>query len=567
MTEFKHIGKIIYALVALALVAVMTVSAYAKGSSLDKSVSQEYETKLFDTSGIMTVDIIMDADEWQEVLDNAIKEEYYQCDVIINGERFSNVGIRAKGNTSLTNIAKDDTTDRYSFKLKFDEFVEGQTCYGLDKLVLNNNYADATNMKEAVIYDMFAYLDADASLYNYSKISVNGEYFGVYLALEGVEDSFLLRNYGTESGVLYKPENMDFGDGPSDKRKSDWKPDWEKEQNEGNESEESKPEGNKPEGFDFGNGKPEGMPGGFDFENVKPGGGGPGGGGPGGFSGGGGSNLEYTDDDLDSYSTIWNGEISPTSGKDHKRVVKALKAISEGDLSTIEEYMDVDNLLKYMAVHEFAVNSDSLSGGMAHNYYLYESNGKLNIIPWDYNLSFGGMGNAGRMGPSETGGSHTAPGAPIAEGDSNGRPTSDNSSATSMINDPIDDSWQSTSFFDVLLENEEYNARYHEYLQKLVDYVENGRYEELTTRLHEQIDELVKTDPTAFYAYDEYTAATTVLDTVVKLRAESIKGQIDGTIPSTSEGQKEDESSLIDGSGIDTSVMGTMNAGGGDHKR
>ena len=565
MTEYKHIGKIIYALVALALVAVMTVSAYAKGSSLDKSVSQEYETKLFDTSEIMTVNIIMDADEWQEVLDNAIKEEYYQCDVIINGERFSNVGIRAKGNTSLTNIAKDDTTDRYSFKLKFDEFVEGQTCYGLDKLVLNNNYADATNMKEAVIYDMFAYLDADASLYNYSKISVNGEYFGVYLALEGVEDSFLLRNYGAESGVLYKPENMDFGDGPSDKRKSDWKPDWEKEQDEGNESEESKPEGmpegmpkDMPEGFDFGNGKPGG---------GGPGGGGPGGGSPGGFSGGGGSNLEYTDDDLDSYSTIWNGEISPTSGKDHKRVVKALKAISEGDLSTIEEYMDVDNLLKYMAVHEFAVNSDSLSGGMAHNYYLYESNGKLNIIPWDYNLSFGGMGNAGRMGPSETGGSLTAPGAPIAEGDSNERPTSDNSSATSMINDPIDDSWQSTSFFDVLLENEEYNARYHEYLQKLVDYVENGRYEELTTRLHEQIDELVKTDPTAFYAYDEYTAATTVLDTVVKLRAESIKGQIDGTIPSTSEGQKEDESSLIDGSGIDTSVMGTMNAGGGDHKR
>jgi len=31
--------------------------------------------------------------------------------------------------------------------------------------------------------------------------------------------------------------------------------------------------------------------------------------------------------------------------------------------------MDVDNLLRYMAVHTFAVNSDSLSGGMAHNYY------------------------------------------------------------------------------------------------------------------------------------------------------------------------------------------------------
>ncbi len=598
MTENKHIGKIIYALIALALAAVMTVSAAAKGFfGLDETpwgakiaqaaessgITQEYESKLFDTDTVMTVDIIMDDDKWQELLDNAIKEECYECDVVINGETFYNVGIRAKGNTSLTNIARDETTDRYSFKIQFDEYVKGQTCYGLDKLILNNNYADATNMKEAVIYDMFAYLDADASLYNYSKISVNGEYIGVYLALEGVEDSFLMRNYGTKSGELYKPENMDFGDGPSDKRKPDWKPDWEREENSDGTEDESEDgasedkedtkdsssadRGGRPgkERPEFGQGMPEGfgdsegfeMPEGFeppeDFDPSKMGGGpdgngGPGNGpegngGPGGMGGGGGSNLEYTDDDLDSYSTIWNGEIGNTSKKDHKRVVKALKAIAEGDLSTIEEYMDVDNLLKYMAVHEFSVNSDSLSGGMAHNYYLYESDGQLNIIPWDYNLSWGGMGNAGRGDPQS----------------SDGRAAD----ATSIINDPIDDSWQSTSFFDILLENEEYNKQYHEYLQMLVEYMENGQYDSLMARLHLQIDELVETDPTAFYTYDEYTAAYEMLDEVLHLRAESIQGQLDGTIPSTSEGQNEDPSALIDGTGIDTSVMGKMGGGGG----
>ena len=56
--------------------------------------------------------------------------------------------------------------------------MDGQTCFGLDKLVLNNNYADATNMKEALVYDMYRYLDVDASLYNYARISVNGEYWG-----------------------------------------------------------------------------------------------------------------------------------------------------------------------------------------------------------------------------------------------------------------------------------------------------------------------------------------------------------------------------------------------------
>lgn len=123
------------------------------------------------------------------------------------------VAIRPKGNTSLTSIASDPTTDRYSFKLEFDHYVDGQTYFGLDKLILNNNYADATNMKEALIYDMYQYLGADASLYNYAKLSVNGEYWGVYLALEAVEDSFLLRNYGVQDGELYKPDSMNIGGG------------------------------------------------------------------------------------------------------------------------------------------------------------------------------------------------------------------------------------------------------------------------------------------------------------------------------------------------------------------
>ncbi|MEI3411849.1 MAG: CotH kinase family protein [Blautia sp.] len=126
---------------------------------------------------------------------------------------FYSVGIRPKGNTSLSSIASDPDTDRYSFKLEFDHYIEGQSCYGLDKLILNNNYADATNMKEAIVYDMYQYLGVDASLYNYARISVNGDYWGVYLALEGVEDSFMLRNYGTQDGNLYKPESMGVGGG------------------------------------------------------------------------------------------------------------------------------------------------------------------------------------------------------------------------------------------------------------------------------------------------------------------------------------------------------------------
>ena len=271
---------------------------------------------------------------------------------------------------------------------------------------LNNNYADATNMKEALIYDMYQYLGADASLYNYAKLSVNGEYWGVYLALEAVEDSFLLRNYGVQDGELYKPDSMNIGGGKDfgdfnaddidfgDLDLGDMTP---PDRNAAPAEQKTAAAGERPaDDFGFGGGK-----GGFSMS-------------------GGGADLNYTDDELDSYETIWDGEITDTTKADHKRVVTALKNISEGN--ALEDYMDVDNLLRYMAVHIFSVNEDSLSGSMAHNYYLYEAGGKLNLIPWDYNLALGGMGRS--------------------------------NDATSVVNDSIDNAFSGTTFFDTLMENE-----------------------------------------------------------------------------------------------------------------
>lgn len=523
MAAHRHITKIITAIMALAvclcLIAVVFSDQLASADS-GKGLTMEYESALFDTSEIISVDIIMDEDDWNEMLDNATAEEYYRCDVVVNGETFYGVGIRPKGNTSLTTIAADPTTDRYSFKLEFDHYVDGQTCFGLDKLVLNNNYADATNMKEALIYDMYQYLGADSSLYNYARITVNGEYWGVYLALEAVEDSFMLRNYGTQDGELYKPDSMniggfdagdmDMGDfSPSDMPAGDF--DFSQFQGgmpEGLEAPESAPSDSS--SFDFGD---------MDFGDMD----------IGGFSlGGGGADLNYTDDDLDSYSTIWEGEITKTKDSDHERVVTALKNISEG--TELESYMDIDNLLRYMAVHVFSVNEDSLSGMMAHNYYLYEYDGQLNLIPWDYNLALGGMSG---------------------------------SDATSVVNEAIDNAFAGTDFFDTLMEDDAYHDQYYAYMEKLVEeYINGGGFDEFYERVRGQIDELVESDPTAFYTYEEYIEAVETLYEVVKLRGESISGQLDGTIPSTSAEQSGSDA-LIDASHIDLEVMGSMDIGGG----
>ena len=514
MIAHKHITKIIAVVMAVAVCLCLCAVAFSSQIAEaigNTGISMEYETELFDTNSILTVNILMDEADWNDMLANATAEEYYQCDVEVNGTTFYRVAIRPKGNTSLTSIASDPTTDRYSFKLEFDHYVDGQTCFGLDKLILNNNYADATNMKEALIYDMYRYLGADASLYNYAKISVNGEYWGVYLALEAVEDSFLLRNYGVQDGELYKPDSMNIGGGgdPGGDFKADdmdfenmTPPDMDRE----DAPQPPDSSGERPaENFDFPDGK-------------------------GGSSmGGDGADLNYTDDELDSYETIWDGEIADTTKADHKRVVTALKNISEGN--DLEDYMDVDNLLRYMAVHIFSVNEDSLSGSMAHNYYLYEAGGKLNLIPWDYNLALGGMGRS--------------------------------NDATSVVNSAIDNAFSGTTFFDTLMADETCHSRYYAYLQQLVsEYIDGDGFAAFYTRVRSQIDTLVESDPTAFYSYDEYLTAAETLYQVVKLRGQSIQGQLDGTIPSTEAAQRTSDA-LVDASALDLSTMGYMNSGGG----
>ncbi len=599
MAAHKNITKIVVAAMAVAICLCLAAMAFAEPLTEafgGASVTMEYESRLFGTDEIININIIMDEAEWDNMLSNAISETYSQCDVEINGEMFYRVGIRPKGNTSLTSIANDPETDRYSFKLEFDQYVDGQSCYGLDKLVLNNNYADATNRKEALIYDMYQYLDVDASLYNYAKISVNGEYWGVYLALEAVEESFMLRNYGTENGQLYKPEGMELGgakpgdgdmappdgedNGPSGQVPFQGQPpslentdnpdaagqiqnpapesDGENpvpgeespaanalvpSENNGENpvpGEESPaanalvPSENNGENSVPGEESPAAnalVPSENNGENPTAGKGGFGVSKGGGFSmGSNGANLNYTDDELDSYSAIWDGEVTDSGKADHRRVVAALKHISDG--TSLETYMDVDNLLKYMAVHVFSVNEDSLSGRMAHNYYLYEENGRLNILPWDYNLAFGGMGGEGSNG-----------------------------SATSMVNDAIDNAFSGTNFFDALLENEEYQLKYYGYLKQLADeYISGGRLEGFYRRIHSQIDPLVENDPTAFYAYEEYLEAADMLYEVVELRGQSINGQIEGTIPSVSSEQVNSEA-LVDAAHLDLSVMGSMGMG------
>ena len=204
MSGSKHFDKIAWTVTALILVVTIL---FMNGGALGLEVmahTMGYENRLFDNTRVHTIDIVMN--DWDEFIANATSEEYYTAAMVIDGEAYKNVGIRGKGNTSLSTVSSMDS-ERYSFKVEFDHYDNSITYHGLDKLSLNNLIQDTTMMKDYLTYTMMNEFGAAAPLCSFVYITVNGEDWGLYLAVEGVEDSFLERNYGTSYGELYKPQS------------------------------------------------------------------------------------------------------------------------------------------------------------------------------------------------------------------------------------------------------------------------------------------------------------------------------------------------------------------------
>jgi spore coat protein CotH len=529
MSTHKNIDKICLVAVILSiLISIVFMNGEAFGIQA-ASKMMGYENRLFDTSRVHTIDIVMD--DWDEFIQTCEDEEYTAASVVIDGEAYKNVGIRAKGNSSLSSVSAMNS-DRYSFKIEFDHYDNTTSYYGLDKISLNNIIKDNTYMKDYLTYQMMADFGVNAPLCSYVYITVNGEDWGLYLAVEGVEDSFLQRNYGTDYGELYKPDTTDMGGGRGNGKNFNMDDFLNANGEADSQSAEEQPQANipadgqAPEGLNLppeaGNqvaggaengqnaarGNRPAMPEDFDAadtngENThRPAMQGNGnmnagmmGGGRNQGMGSADTKLQYVDNDPDSYPNIFNNAKTDITEADENRLIASLKALNEGE--NIDEILDVDQLLRYFVVHNFVVNGDSYTGYIIHNYYLYEEDGKLSMIPWDYNEAFG---------------------------------TFQNSDASTAVNDDIDTPLTVTGegdrpMFEWIFSSDEYTESYHQYFESFLDTVD---YSGIIDETAELIAPYVEKDPTKFCTYEEFEAGVSALKEFCSLREESIRLQLAG---------------------------------------
>lgn len=142
---------------------------------------------------------------------------YVPCNLEYNGINWYNVGIRYKGNSSLSSA----NSGKLPFRMKFDEFkddypeITGQNFYGFEELSLSSNYNDQSLMREKVASDLFRDFGVPCARSVFCELYVDfGEgptYFGLYTVLEVVFDSAIKNEFGSNSGNCYKPD----GDGAS----------------------------------------------------------------------------------------------------------------------------------------------------------------------------------------------------------------------------------------------------------------------------------------------------------------------------------------------------------------
>lgn len=251
---------------------------------------------------------------------------YVPSTVHFNGKTWWYVGVRMKGNSSLSQTWRSGVR-KLPFRLNFDKFedehpeIDDQRFYGFKKLSFGNGAADTSLLRDKVTTDIFRELGVPAGHTAFVALYVDhGEgpqYFGLYTMDEDPEEPLLDRNFGGHKGALYEADGVG----------ARWQA--------------------------------------FDQESF---------------------------------------EIQANEEQGWAPVEEAIAALNSDRTDAaawrarLEEKLDVDGFLKWLAVNTVMENWDAY-GAMSHNYYLYadpNEGGRLHWITWDHDRSMTGGGMGGR---------------------------------------------------------------------------------------------------------------------------------------------------------------------------
>lgn len=339
------------------------------------------EVDLLDDTVMHSIQVVMSEEDYDSMLTTYQQtglKEYFKADVIIDGVRINDVGIRLKGNASLRtalgggfggggfnrpdNGQMPDAANRpqppegfdpgqmpqagenfqmpeagpgqgrggmgqqasadqvkIPFMIKFNEY-ENQTYQGLTAISIRNY---GTSYDEALLQEPITNLAArlsgiPATETAYTGFRINDGEEKLYVISELVNASYIAKHFENADGILYKAEL--------------------------------------------------------------------------------GSTLSYQGEDPSSYADSFTQQTR-VNDADLAPLIAFMRFIDQSDDATFESelpnYLDVDSFATYLAVNALLVNNDSMIG-MNNNYYLYydDVSGQFTLLMWDANESLGKLGGS-----------------------------------------------------------------------------------------------------------------------------------------------------------------------------
>lgn len=156
---------------------------------------------VFDDSSVPRIDILIHPDTLDWIYQNVESYIEWRATFIFSSyaitDTLEEVGFRLRGNTSRYSAKK-------SFKVSFNTYEPGRKWYGLEKLNLNGEHNDPSIMRSKLSWDIVREMGLPGSRCNHVLLYINGNFHGVYINVEQIDEEFVGSRFGNNDGNLFK---------------------------------------------------------------------------------------------------------------------------------------------------------------------------------------------------------------------------------------------------------------------------------------------------------------------------------------------------------------------------
>jgi len=172
----------------LACVCVVLVAVPAAGDPVDD---------LFDQARVHEVRITMAAADWAQLRATYLQNTNYDATLTFDGETVANSSIRSRGSGTRNGV-------KPGLRVDFNRKVKTQTFRGFKTLVLDNMYNDPSLLREQLAFAVFGEMGITVPREAFARLTVNGEYWGLYAIVEPVDKIFVTRHVDGGQGNLFE---------------------------------------------------------------------------------------------------------------------------------------------------------------------------------------------------------------------------------------------------------------------------------------------------------------------------------------------------------------------------